>query len=231
MITKYILLLSALIAIIFASAASIIPLGTFNQAEVSAMLPTLITPATFTFSIWSVIYLSWIALGVLVVFKKIDITKENTYLLAAAQILSSIWLIPSQYLWIGSSFIVMAGVFYLLSMLFFNSRKESPVFRYIVDLFLGWILIAFLANMHLMLVSYNLYVFPLFLTIDSILAGLIINIYLIVKHSSYIPSAVLVWALIWIIIWQENTITQTVSFLSLLTIVLVAGQKMYREKK
>jgi benzodiazapine receptor len=42
--------------------ATIIPLGAFDQGEVSALYPTLFTPAVFTFSIWSIIYLSWVVI-------------------------------------------------------------------------------------------------------------------------------------------------------------------------
>jgi hypothetical protein len=79
---KYILLVSAIIATIFSALISIIPIGLYNQAEVSAMLPTLFTPAPITFSIWSIIYLSWIALGIYEAFGKSWVSKNNTYILA-----------------------------------------------------------------------------------------------------------------------------------------------------
>ena len=59
---KYILLSSALLSTLLSGLISIIPIGIYNQAQVSATLPTLFTPATITFSIWSIIYLSWIVL-------------------------------------------------------------------------------------------------------------------------------------------------------------------------
>jgi len=59
---KYILLISGVISVALASIISVVPIGIANQAQVSAMFPTLFTPATFTFSIWGLIYLSWIIL-------------------------------------------------------------------------------------------------------------------------------------------------------------------------
>lgn len=61
---KYILLISALVAVGLSAVFSILPVGIYNQAQVSALYPTLFTPAGFTFSIWSIIYASWIILGV-----------------------------------------------------------------------------------------------------------------------------------------------------------------------
>ena len=84
--------------------------------------------------------------------------------------------------------------------LFLESRNESALFKIVADLFLGWIIVASLANLHLVLVSYEIYLFPLVLTQISILAGLLINLYFIFKYESVIPAFVLVWALIGIIL-------------------------------
>lgn len=225
--TKYILLVSSLIAIIIAALASIIPIGLYNQAEVSALLPTLFTPATITFSIWSVIYLSWIAIGVYETLWKSWIKKENVYLLAAAQILSSLWLIPSQSLWIGTSLIVMMWVLYLLLILFFNSRSENVEFRAVTDLFLGWIIIACIANIHLMLVSYWIYFIPVILTIISIVLGLIINLLFIAQYKSYLPAIVLAWASVWIVIWQTHYYIQLTAIFTIFCLIWVFSSLVY----
>jgi translocator protein len=63
------------------------------------MYATSITPAGFTFSIWSIIYLSWLVLGFYNIFykKKEKIKKQDLYFLASAQILTVLWLIPWHY--------------------------------------------------------------------------------------------------------------------------------------
>ncbi len=222
---KYILFISAALSVAFASIASIIPLWVANQWEVSAMLPTLITPATYTFSIWSIIYLSWIMLWAYYFIKWNFVKKKNLQLLAGAQVLSSLWLIPSQYLYIGTSFAVMLGVLWLLVKVFLSSRDEEKYFKYTVDLFLWWIIVASLANLHLVLVSFDIYIFPVFLTILSVVWALILNIYVIKKYNSLIPAGVLIWAAIWIVIWQDNTIIQVLAGISVLTLILVLFQK------
>lgn len=216
--TQYILLLSAIVSIVLSSFAAVIPIWYYNQWEVSALFPTLITPATYTFSIWSLIYVTWFWLWVLQTLGKIDISRQNSLILWAAQILSSLWLIPSQYLFTGTSLVVMFWVLYLLMILFLESRNESALFKIVADLFLGWIIVASLANLHLVLVSYEIYLFPLVLTQISILAGLLINLYFIFKYESVIPAFVLVWALIGIILWQDNIITQTTAYASIFLI-------------
>lgn len=227
---KYILLLSALIATILSGIITVVPIGSYNQAQVSAMLPTLFTPATITFSIWSLIYLSWIALGLHEAFWKSWVSKQNIYLLASAQIISSLWLIPSQYFFISISLIVMLIVFILLSISLIRSQKESKYYRYTLELFFGWILVAFIANIHLTLVAYNLYFIPEILTYISILWALIINIFLI-RKSLYIPALVCIWAAIGIIIAQDNTITQIISWASIFILILVWGLKLFKQRK
>lgn len=222
--TRYILLISAIVSVIFSGLASVIPLGFYNQWEVSALYPTLIVPATYTFSIWSIIYLSWFGLWALQASWNIEISRQNSIILWAAQILSSLWLIPSQYLLTWISLIVIVWVLYLLMILFFESRNESTIFKIITDLFLWWIIVASLANLHLVLVSYDIYFYPLQLTTISIWAGVFLNMYLIIKYKSYTPSLVLIWALIWIIIWQDNIVTQLNSWVGILIIIAVYAQ-------
>lgn len=211
--TRYILLISALISVVFSGLASVIPIGFYNQWQVSALYPTLIVPATYTFSIWSVIYLSWFWIWALQALWNVEISRQNSIILWAAQVLSSLWLIPSQFLLTGTSLIVIVWVLYLLMILFFESRQESPLFKIVADLFLWWIVVASLANLHLVLVSYDIYFFPIELTLISILLGSLLNFYFIFKHKSYVPAIVLIWALVWIILWQENIIIQIAAWL------------------
>lgn len=226
--TKYILLVSALISVIFSGLASVVPLWNYNQAQVSALLPTLFTPASYTFSIWSIIYLSWLIIGWLLALWKINVSGKNILILASAQILSSIWLIPSQFMLTGTSLIVMSWVLYLLIILFYESRRESTIFKIISDLFLGWIIIACLANIHLTLVSYWIYgtwIIPIILTVISLFLWLAVNTYFIEKYQTNVPALVLIWAGVWIIVWQENSVVNlTAIFIVFCSIWLLASQ-------
>lgn len=225
---RYILLISSSISLILSAIISVVPVWFYNQWQVSAIYPTLFTPAAYTFSIWSIIYFSWIILWVFVATKNIKIQKEPLYLLASAQILSSLWLIPSQFLFIGASLIVMWGVLFLLLLSFFISQSENKYFKYTQELFLSWILIASIANIHLTLVAYNIYFFAETLTLISlILAGYIFSLS-ILKYSLYIPSIVFVWSAIGIILWQENTHIQTPA---LILSIFIFGLLLLKDKK
>jgi len=217
---RYILLLSSSISLLLSAIISVIPVWFYNQGQVSALYPTLFTPATFTFSIWSVIYLSWILLWIFIAIKNTKLRVENIYLLAAAQVLSSFWLIPSQFLFIGTSFIVMMWVLYMLLLCFFLSRDENTYFKVTVELFLAWIIVASIANLHLVLVSYNIYIFPETLTLISLILAWYIFYKSITRYYTTVPSLVLIWSWFWIIMWQKNTDIQITA--SVVTLWIIA---------
>mgnify|MGYP006891254816 CR=1 FL=1 len=218
---RYILLVSSIFSLVFAGIASTLPLGIYNQGQVSAFYPTLFTPATFTFSIWSIIYLSWILLGIFIALKNIKLRDENLYLLALAQVLSSFWLIPSQFLFIGTSFIVMMWVLYMLLLCFYLSRDENPYFKLTVELFLAWIIVASIANFHLMLVYYNIYFFSETLTLISIIIAWYIFYQSVTRYHTVIPSLVLLWSGFWIIVWQDNSHIQMTAWIICAWIIFV----------
>ena len=203
---KYFLFVSAIVAVWLSAVISIIPIGMYNQWQVSALLPTLFTPATYTFWIWSLIYLSWIVLWCATLIWSIHISPKNTYLLSGAQVLSSLWLIPAQYFYIATSLCVMLVLLFLLTKTFLHSQKEPALFRYTLELFFWWIVIASIANIHLTLVDYDVYFFPVFLTSVSIILGCIINLFITFRYKAFIAPSVFIWSAIWIIAAQTNII-------------------------
>lgn len=222
---KHILLISALVAVGLSAVFSVLPVGIYNQAQVSALYPTLFTPAGFTFSIWSIIYASWIILGIGVLVWRVQLSQNNTYLFASTQILSSLWLLPSQFLYIGTSLIVMLSLLYLLILNFFISRSEIPFFKNILELFLGWIIVASIANIHITLVAFDIYFFPLFLTLVSIIWGGALILWLLQKYNSYMPSLVLIWACFGIIVWQSDFIIRIAALWILVFAALLLVKK------
>lgn len=108
---KYLVLLFAVITIAWTSWLSVpyfgYPLGGYSQADISNMYPNAITPAGFTFSIWSMIYLSWLILGVSILLKKTKISNKQALYFSLAIALTGIWLVPWGYNMIGLSLIIM----------------------------------------------------------------------------------------------------------------------------
>lgn len=224
---KYILLFSGILSIWFTTYISLLPLNWFNQADVSNMYATSITPAGFTFSIWSIIYLSWLVLGFYNIFykKKEKIKKQDIYLLASAQILTVLWLIPWHYNFIWMSLVIMLWILWTLWYLSTKHMKDK-LFQWTVYLFFGWILVATIANIHIFLVSADLYIFPIVFWVISLILWAYINSYIIKKYSSIIPAIVFIWALIWIISNHTNIYIISTSY----AIIFILWVIIYKNK-
>lgn len=201
---KYIILISSIVSIWLTAYFSLLPLNWVTQADVSWLYPTFITPTWFTFSIWGVIYLSWLILWIYLIVKNPkDITKKEIYYLASAQILSAIWLIPWHYQIICITFSIIFLILWILYYLIITPPKDI-FFRKVSELYFWWILVATILNFNVFLVFKDKYTYWLIIWIISILIWAIANRYLLNKYSTYISSIVLIWALIWIIIWQMH---------------------------
>lgn len=200
---KYILLISATIAIGLSSYFSLLPLNGVSQKDISDIYQTLITPASYTFSIWSLIYLSWVILGIISVFRKTKIWIEKIIYLAIAQIVSSFWLIPWHYDMIAMSLVIMLGLLFILLYLCIYREKDT-LFQGICDFFLWWIIVACIANTHIFLMAYDLYSQWVMLSVSSIVFWVGISHFFASYKKTILPSLVLTWALLWILIFQTN---------------------------
>ena len=196
---KYILLISALVSIGFTGYVSLLPLNGVSQADISNLYTTPITPAGFSFSIWSIIYLSWLVLAIYVLIKKPQIKKSLRYKLVASQLLSAIWLIPWHYEYVEISLLVILTIFKLLWQIMAHKKTLDICFHYTVSLFFGWISIASLLNLNIALIEYNLYTYPNLYSIISLALWLMVSLYWIYKKSNFIVLLVFIWAIIWII--------------------------------
>lgn len=223
---KYILIISSLLSIWLTTYLSLLPLNWNSQADISNLYSTYITPAWFTFSIWSIIYLSWIFLWIYMVIKNIKIKNNKILLLISAQIISALWLFPWHYNYIWVSLIIMI---ILLSILWYLSvnREKNVIFQNISDLFFWWILVASIANTHIFLVYSNLYYQPVILWVISLIIWWFINYIIFKKYNSLITSIVFIWALIWIISKQTEIFIILTSYIVLILLTLIIAKNKH----
>lgn len=218
MMKRYILLISAICNIAVTAYLSIeTPFGMLDQRSISDLYTTLITPAGFTFWIWSIIYASWCILWLYILRYPKRIKKKSVRLLTIAQCLSTLWLIPSQLTYIPVSLVIMLWIVSLLFTLIHKKQKDIFV-SCVIQLFLWWILVATIANIHQTLVFFDIYIYPEILSIISVIIGTCINMYLILKYK-YIPSLVFIWALYWIYVAQNYP---AVSIMTLSSAIVLA---------
>lgn len=186
-----------------------------TQADISNMFPTAITPAGITFAIWSVIYFSWILAGFvisglpltpftkkytpkLIPYLKSDESKKVKIGFSLAILLTALWLIPWGYQMIGTALIVMFLLLGVLKYIFSHTRKSSPLVKWSVELTLGWINIATVANITIWLVSLWFQggaVPEIYWAIGVLGLALLLTAYYQCRYRAYIISLVFLWTL------------------------------------
>lgn len=201
---QYLLLIVSLLTIGFTSLVSIpgspYLIGGMTQADISNMFPSAITPAGVTFSIWSLIYLSWIVAGVYVAFfQKKKETSKTLCVFSLAILLTGVWLVPWGYIWIGTSLVVMLVILGLLKYTFHHTRDSHPALKYSVELTLGWINIATVANVTIWLLSLGFTgagIPEVYWAIGVLALALGLTLYYQLRYRAYIISAVFLWTMI-----------------------------------
>jgi len=201
---RFILLVTSIVVIAFTTLVSIpgspFLIGGMTQADISNMYPTAITPAGFTFSIWSLIYLSWIIAGISIIRKPLEKKSRKLFLLFSLSIfLTAIWLIPWGYQMIGTSLLVMLIILGLLKYAFHLSRSAHPALKYSIELTLGWINIATVANITVWFVSLRfagLGISEIYWAIWILGLALILTAYYQCRFRSYIISLVFLWTML-----------------------------------
>jgi translocator protein len=228
---KYILLLCSIIAVALTTYFSLLPLAGVTQADISDLYFSKITPAGFTFSIWSIIYLAWLGLGILQIMRKEKAGKKSLFL-SCSILLTVLWLIPWHFGFIATSFLIMLLILFILFSLY-SEKKYERYFQMTLELTLGWILVATIANFHALLIAYDVYFFPIIFTLISLALWLFVNIRFIQKRESYIPAFVYIWALFGIIVAQNSPVIQASASLCILILLgIMAGKyRVFQKKK
>ncbi len=251
---RYIPLLVAVLVIGFTSWASIpsfgYPLGGYSQADISNMYPTAITPAGFTFSIWSLIYLSWLIAGVYIArlpltsltqklfgkipfFSKGETVSDKALIgFSLAMALTAVWLIPWGNNMIGLALIIMLVLLASLKYTFFQTRNVPLAFRSSVELFLGWINIATVANITVWFVSLGFTGGNIPVQIWAVgVLGLacILTLFYQLRYGTYIISLVFLWTMLgeWV---AHPDMTQRFGVVVYAILVIVAMAYSYAKK-
>jgi len=156
-IRQYGNLLSALLALIVNVLAVTLPLNGQSTAEISDRFQVYFVPAGYVFSIWSIIYLGWIAF---IIFQFLPSQNESPrlrrlgYLFAISNLANAAWLVCWHYNLFGLSVLVMLALLGLLiaSYLSLNvnrsavTRLEYWSVDVLFSVYLGWITVATVAN-------------------------------------------------------------------------------------
>lgn len=142
--------------------ANILPINGMNTGQISNLYPSLFTPAGFTFSIWSIIYLLLIAFAVgQFVIKDKPYFKELSLWFLLSCLANASWILVWHYLFTAASVVVMLILLYSLTRIFLllQSSEFTKTEWVLIQLpflfYLSWICVATIANISTLLISWD----------------------------------------------------------------------------
>jgi len=225
--------------------ANIIPINNITTGEVSDVYPNLFTPAGLTFSIWGLIY---VLLGIFAVYQlmpsfrrdpqKAELIQKIGPLFFISCLANSGWIFAWHYQNIPLSLVLMlvllASLLAIYLRLGIGKTELTRAGRYLVHLpfsiYLGWITVATIANVTIMLVDLNWGAFGLgepFWAAAVIIVGTIIGLSMLFSRRDVYYALVVNWALLGILLKRmadDTAADQTVVYVTIAALaVLTVG--------
>ncbi|HOX82783.1 MAG TPA: tryptophan-rich sensory protein [Chryseolinea sp.] len=206
--------------------ANILPINGHNTGEVSALYPSLFTPAGITFSIWSILYVLLIGFVVFSWTTKDDRINKLLPAFILSNIFNALWILVWHYRHPELSVLVMVSLLATLTYIFiqiqsssFLSKKEYVCVVLPFTLYLAWICVATIANISAWLVSISWGgwgIMPEMWTIIMMIIAALLAFYISSKFSAPAFVLVVIWALVGIYLrWNES------DFLIILKVAIV----------
>jgi len=192
------------VVLVMNTLANILPINNQTTGQVSFQYPNLFQPSGMTFSIWGLIYFSLGAWMIYQLFQwqmPINASSKNIiYVLSAfsvSSLFNVLWLLSWHYNKIFLSTIVMLLLLASLIVAFVYSKNEMWLIKSSISLYLGWISVATIANITILLVSLGVPSegkLSIILTIIMLIIGLILGLIMILYQKDIVFGFVFVWA-------------------------------------
>ncbi len=226
--------------------ANILPINGMNTGEVSALYPSMFTPAGFTFSIWSLIYLLLLLYLIYQWWWREELwfTELSVWFWLSC-VANASWIIAWHYLYPVASLLIMITLLFTLSRMFLLLQKHRVSFTINQILFahlpftvyFAWICVATIANASAVLVALPWDGSPLTETTWTVTMMVVASLLAVGIMTRYrVPAfgAVVVWALVGLYVrWQyaNEILAQVIPFLAGLTgtVSLAVFYKLVRQ--
>ena len=250
-------LMGFLAVIVVNSLAETVPIGGMTTGQISNLYPNLFVPAGLTFSIWGVIYL---LLAVFVVFgmiRSIGTKKESSAfldrigLLFITTCMANVgWIFAWHFRMLSVSLVLMLVLLASLILMYIrldigrsdSSTAEKAMVHSPMSIYLGWISIATIANVTVLLVHYQWNGFGISQsawTMVMIAAGTALGLTALFHRGDIFFASTIDWAVIGILIKHLSaggrstkgiiiTAAAGIGLLSLGAIVQILRRKVYR---
>jgi F0F1-type ATP synthase assembly protein I len=236
--------------------ANALPLNGVNTGQLSDEIPNLFVPTGLTFAIWGLIYL--LLAGYIVVVLKVAFRKNSSgqlweardgWLFTVNALANAAWIIAWHWRLVPLSMtimlVILASLYALEERNFrrFNmkqtgigargTRLGSPLLRFFLtvplNVYLGWICVATIANATALLVTSGWNGFgldPQAWTIVVILTGLVVALALVYLRNAVAAPLVVIWAYLGIVLKRtavDPDQTRSVWMVAAVSAILIAG--------
>lgn len=178
--------------------------------EISDRFGALFTPAGYVFAIWGLIYVTLTIFGV---YQILPAQRNNERIdrvgiwFILANLFNGSWILAWHYQQFVLSIIIMFGLLASLLVIYIRLQigvsKIKPTERWLVDLpfsiYLGWISVATIANVSVVLIDNNWNGFGISATVWTVImiaVAAILGIFMTMKRNEAAYTLVLVWALV-----------------------------------
>jgi len=209
-IRAYINIGALALVLLFNFLSNALPFNGLTQGDLGELYPVLLTPATYVFSIWGLIYIVLIAF---IIYQAMPGSRDNPLvkavgiLFALSSLFNILWLFAWHYQRIGWSMIIMLLLLATLIVIYLRigavttekSIYERFLVKYPFSLYLGWISAATLVNFNALLYDIGWLGTGgggIFFTMFMILVAGLVALAVFYLRQDYIYAAVFVWALV-----------------------------------
>ncbi len=209
-IRAYINIGALALVLLFNFLSNALPFNGLTQGDLGELYPVLLTPASYVFSIWGLIYLALIAF---IIYQALPGSRDNPLvkavgiLFAVSSLFNILWLFAWHYQRVGWSMIIMLLLLATLIVIYLRlgavttekNMYERFLVKYPFSLYLGWISAATLVNFNALLYDIGWLGTGgggIFFTMLMILVAGLVALAVFYLRQDYIYAAVFVWALV-----------------------------------
>ncbi len=197
-----ILVVVATLATLAVNAAAAVGLiGDVTPAEVSARFPTIITPAGYAFTIWTVIYVGMLAFSVYQMRAAASERFRNIrWLYVTSSLLNCAWIFFWQYAMVGICLVVITLLAASLLVICYRLREPSSFVEALVTkapfgVYLGWVTCALLVNLAIVLGTLGVDVQSRVLGVALVIVAAVGAFLARWKLSNYLYPLAVAWAI------------------------------------
>ena len=225
------------------AAANILPINGLNTGQVSELFPSMFTPAGFTFSIWSAIYLLLLGFVILQLYW----VAQRAYLqrilpwFIASCVLNASWIVAWHYLLPAVAWLLMLALLFSLIRIFqaLNQHRqwtetwlEKVFVRLPFTIYLSWICVATIANTASWLhfaTDWPLLQNEVAWTSAMMVVASLLALYVTHRFQAPAFAAVVIWALFGIFARHQQH--PLLSVVAVVLIVLLGSVYIYTSQK